>query len=63
MAEETGDAELITELRKRNPAALSAVYDRYGNVVYSVFVRITRDESAAELRVSLTAGRNSYRVF
>ncbi len=43
-----GDGELATELRKRNPQALATAYDRYGQIVYSLFLRITRDESTAE---------------
>ena len=46
MAEDWSD--LIEGLQKRDPAALAAVYDRYGQVVYSLFLRITRDQSAAE---------------
>lgn len=41
-------AELIEGLRARNPEALAAAYDRYGQVVYSLFLRITRDQSTAE---------------
>ncbi|MGI8961015.1 MAG: sigma-70 family RNA polymerase sigma factor [Bryobacteraceae bacterium] len=43
-----GDAELINRLHKRDPEGLAAAYDRYGRVAYSVFLRITRDQSAAE---------------
>lgn len=46
MAEDQG--ELIEGLRRREPEALAAAYDRYGQVVYSLFLRITRDQSAAE---------------
>lgn len=45
---ESGDAQLATELRKRDPNALAILYDRYGQAVYSLFLRITHDESAAE---------------
>lgn len=42
------DAELMERLRKRDPDGLAAAYDRYGKTAYSLFVRITRDESAAQ---------------
>jgi RNA polymerase sigma-70 factor (ECF subfamily) len=45
---DNADIELIERLRKRDPEGLAAAYDRYGRVAYSVFVRITRDQSAAE---------------
>jgi len=40
--------ELIEGLQKRDPDALASAYDRYGQVVYSLFLRITRDPSVAE---------------
>jgi RNA polymerase sigma-70 factor (ECF subfamily) len=48
MAHDHSDAELISELRQRDPKALEMVYDRYGHIVYSLFLRITRDEATAE---------------
>lgn len=42
------EAELARRLRERDSNALAAVYDRYGKLVYSLFLRITRDPSAAE---------------
>jgi RNA polymerase sigma-70 factor, ECF subfamily len=45
---DSGDAELIGRLQKRDPEGLAAAYDRYGPVAYSVLLRITRDQSAAE---------------
>lgn len=45
---ESGDSELIDGLRKRDPDALAAAYDRYGRLVYSVCLRIVRDQTAAE---------------
>lgn len=42
------DAELIERLRNRDPDGLAAAYDRYGQIAYSLFLRITRDQSAAE---------------
>ena len=45
---ENADAELIRRLRNRDPEGLAAVYDRYGQAAYSLFLRITHDQSAAE---------------
>jgi RNA polymerase sigma-70 factor, ECF subfamily len=44
----TADAELIERLQKREPEALAKAYDRYGQLAYSLFVRIVRDQSVAE---------------
>ncbi len=48
MVDDHGAAELVERLQKREPEALATVYDRYGAIVYSLFVRITRDQSVAE---------------
>ncbi len=45
---ENADSELIGRLRNRDPQGLAAAYDRYGHAAYSLFVRITHDQSAAE---------------
>lgn len=42
------EAELAGRLRERDPNALAAVYDRYGKIAYSLFLRITHDSNAAE---------------
>ncbi len=42
------DARLVQQLRQRNPDALAVAYDRYGSVAYSLFLRITHDQSTAE---------------
>ena len=42
------DAELINGLRNRDPKGLALAYDRYGRTAYSLFVRITHDQSVAE---------------
>jgi RNA polymerase sigma-70 factor (ECF subfamily) len=48
-AEDKGnDALLVEKLKKRDPDGLSAAYDRYGALTYSLIVRITRDSSVAE---------------
>jgi RNA polymerase sigma-70 factor (ECF subfamily) len=44
----SSDAELIQRLQARDPEALAAVYDRYGQLAYSLIIRITRDEGIAE---------------
>ena len=45
---DNADQDLIGRLRNRDPEGLAAAYDRYGQIVYSLFVRIVRDQSAAE---------------
>ncbi len=47
-SKEAAEAELIEKLRARNPDAIAVAYDRYGSLAYSVFVRVTRDQSVAE---------------
>ncbi len=44
----TNDQELIERLRRRDPDAMSDLYDRYSRVVYSVILRIVRNASVAE---------------
>ena len=48
MSDSSGDAALIERLRERDPDALAVAYDRYSPIVYSLFLRITRDQSVAE---------------
>ncbi len=48
MIDTSGEAALIERLRSRDPDALAAAYDRYSPIVYSLFLRITRDQSVAE---------------
>ena len=43
-----GEAQLGEKLRNGDPDAIAAAYDLYGRISYSLFVRITRDHSAAE---------------
>jgi RNA polymerase sigma-70 factor (ECF subfamily) len=45
---ESSDAALIERLRNRDPEGLAAAYDRYSSIVYSLFLRITRNQSVAE---------------
>nr|WP_272945408.1 sigma-70 family RNA polymerase sigma factor [Bryobacter aggregatus] len=42
------DQELIERLKKRDPQAMSDLYDRYSRVVFSIILRIVRDASVAE---------------
>lgn len=42
------DGELAIQLQQRHPDALGTIYDRYGQIVYSLFLRITHDETVAE---------------
>ncbi len=42
------DAGLIERLCKGDPNALSVIYDRHAQSAYSLFVRITHDQSLAE---------------
>jgi len=48
MARDSDDAPLIADLQNCDPDALAAIYDRYGQIVYSLFLRITHNETAAE---------------
>jgi RNA polymerase sigma-70 factor, ECF subfamily len=42
------DSDLIARIRKADTAAFAAIYDRYSRLVYSVALRVLRNESAAE---------------
>jgi RNA polymerase sigma-70 factor, ECF subfamily len=42
------DGDLIEQVRKRGSEALGILYDRYGQVVYSLFLRTARDAATAE---------------
>ena len=44
----TDDGELIARLRRRDPTAMAEMYDCYGRTVYSVVLRIVRDQATAE---------------
>ena len=45
---DAAEAELIEKLHARDANAIASAYDRYGSVAYSLFVRVTRDQSVAE---------------
>jgi RNA polymerase sigma-70 factor, ECF subfamily len=42
------DGALIERLKARDPHALAELYDRYGRLVYSLTLRIVRDQAIAE---------------
>jgi RNA polymerase sigma-70 factor (ECF subfamily) len=42
------DSELIARIKRRDPQAMGAFYDRYGKTAYSLILRIVRESSAAE---------------
>ncbi len=42
------DRQLMDQLRRRQPEALSHMYDQYSTMVYSVAMRVLRDTAAAE---------------
>lgn len=42
------ETELIGRLRRRDPDAMSDLYDRYSRIVYSVILRVVRNASVAE---------------
>jgi RNA polymerase sigma-70 factor (ECF subfamily) len=42
------EAELIERLRKRDPEGVAKAYDVYGQLAYSLFVRIVKDQSVAQ---------------
>jgi RNA polymerase sigma-70 factor, ECF subfamily len=43
-----GDRELARRLQERDPQAMAELYDEYGQIVFSLIVRIVRDEGVAE---------------
>jgi RNA polymerase sigma-70 factor, ECF subfamily len=43
-----GDRELARRLQRRDPQALAELYDKYGRIVFSLIVRIVRDQGVAE---------------
>ncbi|HET7093921.1 MAG TPA: sigma factor, partial [Thermomicrobiales bacterium] len=48
MAGEPDDAELLQAVVRRDPAALMALYDRYGRLAFGLAYRILGDAGAAE---------------
>ena len=45
---EGDDGDLAARLKRREPAAMSELYDRYGKLAYSLIYRIVRDVGVAE---------------
>jgi RNA polymerase sigma-70 factor (ECF subfamily) len=43
-----GDGELMVRLQRRDPHALAELYDRYGQVVFRLILRMVRDSGTAE---------------
>jgi RNA polymerase sigma-70 factor (ECF subfamily) len=43
-----GDRELARRLQERDPQAMAELYEEYGQIVFSLIVRIVRDEGVAE---------------
>jgi RNA polymerase sigma-70 factor (ECF subfamily) len=42
------DGELVDRLKRRDPHAMSVLYDRFGRLTYSIILRIVRNEGVAE---------------
>ena len=43
-----GDGDLLVRLQRRDPQALAELYDRYGQVVFRLILRMVRDRGLAE---------------
>jgi RNA polymerase sigma-70 factor (ECF subfamily) len=43
-----GDGDLMGRLQRRDPQALAELYDRYGQVVFRLILRMVRDNGVAE---------------
>jgi RNA polymerase sigma-70 factor (ECF subfamily) len=43
-----GDGDLMVRLQRRDPKALAELYDRYGQVVFRLILRMVRDNGLAE---------------
>ncbi len=48
MNRQEGESELVAKLHARDGDGIAAAYDIYGRLAYSLFVRVTRDQSIAE---------------
>lgn len=42
------EVDLINRLRRREPKAMADLYDRYGKLVFSVILKVVRDQTVAE---------------
>src|SRR5919112_5215479 len=47
-AQTAADAALITRVRSGDQDAMTAIYDRYSGIVYSIALRVLGDTAAAE---------------
>jgi RNA polymerase sigma-70 factor (ECF subfamily) len=43
-----GDGDLLARLQRRDPHALAELYDRYGQAVFRLILRVVRDSGVAE---------------
>jgi RNA polymerase sigma-70 factor, ECF subfamily len=48
LPDRSGESALIKRLRSRDPEALTAAYDHYGELAYSLIARVTHDPAASE---------------
>ncbi len=42
------DGDLVIRLKRRDPEAMALLYDRYGRTMYSLILRVVRNQAAAE---------------
>jgi RNA polymerase sigma-70 factor (ECF subfamily) len=42
------DRELVRRLKARDPHVMGSIYDRYGRLVYSLIIRVVRNQGVAE---------------
>lgn len=42
------DSDLVSRLKRRDPDAMSGLYQRYGRIMYSLILRIVRNDAVAE---------------
>ncbi|MBS1871665.1 MAG: sigma-70 family RNA polymerase sigma factor [Acidobacteria bacterium] len=42
------DSDLVARLKRRDPDAMSELYNRYGRMMYSLILRIVRNDAVAE---------------
>lgn len=48
MGDDLSDVDLLNRMRERRSETLQVLYDRYAQIVYSLFFRTTRDTATAE---------------
>jgi RNA polymerase sigma-70 factor (ECF subfamily) len=42
------DVDLLSRIKRRDPSALGELYDRHGNLAYSIILRVVHDKDVAE---------------